>query len=123
MRHGRRIAVVVLFGLLLFEAAAQNAEPVYKLGTKGVTAPKVLKQIHPGYTKEARRAGIHGTVALSVVVGTNGKASDVRVLKSLDPGLDKNAVKAVQQWRFAPGTLRGKAVRVWCKIDFAFNLS
>ena len=54
----------------------------------GVTAPAVLQRIEPTSTEEARAARISGSVLLFVVVGEDGKARQMRVLRSLDPGLD-----------------------------------
>jgi Gram-negative bacterial TonB protein C-terminal len=44
------------------------------------------------------------------------------VAKSLDPGLDANAVKAVRNWRFEPATRDGRAVRVAVHVEISFKL-
>jgi len=56
------------------------------------------------------------------VVETDGGTGDIKVVKPLDPGLDQEAVKAVRQWQFKPGTKDGKAVRVRITLELTFTL-
>ncbi|HWR53908.1 MAG TPA: energy transducer TonB [Bryobacteraceae bacterium] len=78
--------------------------------------------VAPKYTPEAKAAGIQGIVRLSVEVDAQGRASSVTLLKSLDPGLDKNAIEAVKQWKWAPTIKDGKAVPVMTEVDINFSL-
>jgi protein TonB len=88
----------------------------------GKTMPKILQRVEPAYTKEASAAKIQGAVILTVVVGADGVARDIQVKQSLDPGLDVNAVAAVQQWKFQPGTKDGQAVDTKATIEVNFKL-
>jgi hypothetical protein len=47
---------------------------------------------------------------------------NIRVVRSLDPGLDQRAIEAVRQWHFRPGTKDGKPVRVAATVDVNFQL-
>jgi periplasmic protein TonB len=94
---------------------------IYILGN-GVTAPSVLSKVDPEYSEEARKAKYSGAVLLSIVVNTDGQATDIRIVKSLGMGLDEKAIEAVQQWRFKPGTNKGTAVRVRAQIEVNFRL-
>jgi TonB family protein len=96
---------------------------VYAPGN-GVTTPIALDQVKPQYTSEAMRARIQGTVWVECVVQPNGVCSDVHVVRSLDQnfGLDREAVKAAQQWRFRPGTRLGQPVPVLVTIELSFAL-
>jgi periplasmic protein TonB len=86
------------------------------------TPPKVLYQVEPQYTEAARTAKVSGSVLLKLTVDENGDAQDIQVEKSLDEGLDQNAIQAVREWRFAPGTEDGKAVSTTAKIEVNFRL-
>jgi TonB family protein len=90
----------------------------------GVIAPRVIARPAPHYTAEAMRAKIQGRISLSCVVNIEGMCEDIRVTESLDPvnGLDAEAVWTAMQWRFAPGTVNGKPVRVRILIELEFNL-
>ena len=95
---------------------------VYRVGG-GVSAPTVIKEVRPKYTGTALRNNIQGTVVLEAVVRGDGCTSQIRVVKSLDPGgLDEEAVRAVEQWRFAPGRLAGVPVDVLVTIMLDFTI-
>jgi protein TonB len=94
---------------------------VFKVGG-GVSAPAVLFKVDPEYSEEARKAKYSGTVLLSVIVDTEGKAREIRVVKSLGMGLDEKAIEAVQKWKFKPGMNKGTAVNVRAQIEVNFRL-
>jgi TonB family protein len=50
--------------------------------------------------------------------------ADIKVVRSLDTvyGLDDAAVEAAQQWRFTPGTLQGKPVKVLVTLELSFTV-
>ena len=66
--------------------------------------PVIVREVKPEYTHEAMKARVEGTVLLEAVVGDDGAVGDVRVARSLDDGLDAEAVKAMKQWLFRSGT-------------------
>jgi periplasmic protein TonB len=88
----------------------------------GVTAPALLHKVEPEYSEEARKAKYQGTVTLYVEVDPTGKATHIRVLRSLGLGLDEKAIQAVSKWRFSPGTKDGKPVSVAATIEVNFRL-
>jgi TonB family protein len=100
---------------------AQNTEHVYRIG-HGVSAPVLIYKKEPEYSKEARRARLQGTVVLSFIVGRNGLAQNIRVVRSVGLGLDEKAIQAVQTWRFKPGIKDGNDVSVYAIADFNFCL-
>lgn len=86
------------------------------------TAPRVLQQAPASYTDDARRAGIEGIVILSVDIDERGIPRRARVVRSLDPGLDRKAIESLSEWRFAPGTLNGAATPSNVSVEVAFRL-
>lgn len=54
----------------------------------------------PLYPSGTWGGGLQGPLDLSIVVNTKGLVTDARVIKSLDPDLDKAAVNTVRNWRF-----------------------
>jgi TonB family protein len=103
------------------EEAGDFAIPFVTRGQPSV--PLVLTKVPAAYTDAARRSGIQGTVLLSAVVDESGKAQDIHVEQSVDPGLDQEAVKAVRRWRFRPGVQDGRPVRVPVKVEITFRLN
>ncbi len=81
----------------------------------------ISKQLR--YPEIAKENGIQGRVILSFVVEPNGKVSNVRILRGVDPSLDQEAVRVVESspvW--TPGTQHGEAVRVVFNIPIIFAL-
>ncbi len=88
-----------------------------------ISAPTLITQVRPNYTADAMRKKIQGTVILEVVVDCNGVPSAMRVERSLDPdGLDNEAMRAVQQWRFNPGRMGTTPVDVLVRIVLDFHI-
>ncbi|MGB6384739.1 MAG: energy transducer TonB [Terriglobales bacterium] len=88
----------------------------------GVSAPKAIYSPDPDYSEEARHAKFQGTVMLWVVVGSDGRPGDIRVIRSVGMGLDQNAIEAVKQWKFEPAILDGHPVAVQVNIEVSFHL-
>ena len=95
---------------------------VYRPGGS-VTSPTLVQQVKPTYTADALRARIEGSVVLEAVVQRDGTPRDIRVIRSVHPGgLDRQAVLAVEQWRFGPGRLNGVPVDVLVSIVLDFSI-
>jgi TonB family protein len=93
---------------------------VFRIGN--ATPPTVLSRVEPQYSPAARAAKLQGTVVLECVIDEQGIPKVLRVVRSLDPELDQNAITAIEQWRFRPGTRNGTPVKVALNIEVNFNL-
>lgn len=106
------------------QSGQQIQSPYYRIGDEGVTPPKPVYKKNPNYPVEAQNAKVQGTIEVGCVVQATGACSDIRVTKSLDPmWLDEEAVRAVREWRFTPGTRMGDVVPVMVNIELRFTLS
>ena len=94
---------------------------VFRVGG-GVSAPQLVYKVEPEYSEEARKAKYQGTVVLQIVVSSDGKAENLKVVRSLGLGLDEKAMEAVRKWKFRPGYKDGKAVAVLATIEVNFRL-
>jgi periplasmic protein TonB len=115
----------MMLAVALFVAAAYPQTPpaVYTPGN-GVTLPRVVEEVKADYTNEAKAQRIEGAVLLEAVVLADGSVGEVKVKQSLDSvyGLDANAVKAMKQWEFTPGTKDGNPVAVVINVETTFSL-
>src|ERR1044071_8453525 len=98
-----------------------NGGGVFRVGG-GVNPPTVVSRVEPQYSEEARKARYQGTVVLEAIVRRDGTVDIQRVVRSLGFGLDENAIQALQQWRFRPGTKDGIAVDSTVDVEVRFNL-
>lgn len=75
------------------------------------------------YPPEAERNRITGKVLCTFVVERDGSITDVNVVKSVHPALDKEAIRVIKAMpRWIPGKQNGSAVRVKYTIPVTFNL-
>lgn len=75
------------------------------------------------YPVKAEENGIQGRVVCTFVVDTDGSISDVKVVKSVDPTLDKEAKRIVQEMpKWIPGKQGGALVRVKYTVPVTFRL-
>lgn len=88
----------------------------------GVVPPTLLREVKPKYTADAMRQRIQGTVVLEVVVGRDGLPLAIRVTRSLERGLDQEAIEAVRGWRFTPGRIGDTPVDVLVTILLDFQV-
>ena len=100
---------------------AATKEPVAKVGN-GVSPPVMTNKHEPEYSADALSEKLQGTVMLSVTIGTDGMAHDIKLIKSLGFGLDERAAEAVSQWQFKPGTRDGVPVPVTATVEVNFRL-
>jgi TonB family protein len=76
----------------------------------------------PQYTPEAMAARIEGSVLLEIIVMPDGSTGEVSVVRSLDPGLDRQAVDALKRWTWTPGTRGGEPASVAVQVQLSFTL-
>jgi len=58
---------------------------------------------------------------LAVAVNATGVVDRVRVVKPLEPGIDQNAVEAINKWRFTPATKEGKPAAVQIEVEVGYS--
>ncbi|HLG95857.1 MAG TPA: energy transducer TonB [Bryobacteraceae bacterium] len=92
------------------------------IGRGAVTPPRLIYQVEPEFSEEARKAKYQGTVVLAIEVDTSGRPANIRVLQGLGLGLDEKAVEAVLKWRFKPALRDGKPVTTAATVQVTFRL-
>ena len=75
------------------------------------------------YPTVAAENGVQGRVVVGFVVERDGSITDVNVLRSVDPSLDREAMRVVKGMpRWTPGKQNGSAVRVKYQVPVTFRL-
>ena len=85
----------------------------------------LLKYIadHIRYPAVAQENNVQGRVVVQFVVTKTGKVGEVKVVRSKDPDLDKEAVRVVKSLpNFIPGKMNGNPVNVWYTLPVNFKL-
>jgi protein TonB len=111
------------FGVSADTLGEQVRQLVFEVGELD-EPPRPLARLKPLYPPQARMRKIEGWVVVEFVVTAEGTASDVTVVSS-QPGeiFASAAVRAIQRWRFTPGTKGGQpvAARVRQKVEFRLH--
>jgi periplasmic protein TonB len=77
----------------------------------------------PQYTDEAREAKLQGKVTLRVLVGADGRASQIRIVQGIGLGLDERAERAIRGWKFVPAHDGARRpVAAWVTVEAVFRL-
>jgi TonB family protein len=87
-----------------------------------VTAPVPLNSVEAQYTDKAGRERINGKCLIALVVDRQGMPQNIRMVKTLDPGLDQNAMEAVERYRFKPAMRNGEPVPVRITVEVNFQI-
>lgn len=78
---------------------------------------------HINYPTMAMENNVQGRVVVQFVVTKTGKIGEVKVVRSVDRDLDKEAVRVCKTLPdFIPGKMNGQAVNVWYTLPVMFKL-
>jgi protein TonB len=107
------------------EQAAPAA--VEQAASAAVTQPRFdadyLNNPKPAYPSMSKRLGEEGQVLLRVLVGQEGGAEQIQVLRSSGfARLDEAAQAAVSRWRFIPAKVGNNATTAWVQVPVTFEL-
>ena len=78
---------------------------------------------HINYPPMAAENGVQGRVVVQFVVDKTGKIGEVKVVRTVDKDLDKEAVRVCKSLpKFTPGRQNGQPVAVWYTLPVSFKL-
>ena len=86
-----------------------------------IAMPQRLVTTAPVYPSFAKIGHVEGVVEVAIVIDASGSVSRAQIVKSI-PQLDKAALDAVKQWKYAPTIVNGAAVPVTMVVQVKFNL-
>jgi len=89
---------------------------------KGISPPRVTLHKDPEFNDLARRMKYQGTAVLGLTVDQDGIPTKVHVLNPLGCGLDAQAVRAVEGWRFKPAEKDGQPLPIEIAVEVSFHL-
>ncbi len=100
------------------EAAAkpdEDGKPVLK-------PPRLVQFAEAPYPEPAGEQGLEATVELEVVIDSQGKVSEARVVEPVGHGFDEAALEAVRRFVFEPATRDGEAVPSRIRYPYVFEI-
>lgn len=95
----------------------------FRPGIGGVGFPTCIYCPAPQYSEDARKAKYQGTVVLQVIITSDGRATDIQIIKGPGLGLEDRAVEAARTWRFKAAIgPNGRPVATITLIEVNFRL-
>lgn len=100
-------------------AEPQNAADAAKVKTE---AMRLVLKLSPGYTDEARKSNVSGTVCLRITFSASGSVTSVSVISGLPFGLTEKAIAAARKTLFVPAKRNNVAVSISRPVEYAFRI-
>jgi protein TonB len=97
------------------------SRPPIRIGGQ-IQAPTLIHRVEPSYPPTAVDAHLQGIVILEAIVDRDGTVAEVKVLRSANGLLDREALIAVRQWRYSPLVLNGQRERFVLTVTLSFFL-
>ena len=113
-----------------FPFPPRNMEPVVQAPDEEASFPGGQQELmnwlsqNMQYPAEAMQKGIQGRVMVGFVINKDGTVDEVKVVRSVDPALDAEAVRVIKAMpKWTPGKKDGKVVRVGYTLPITFKMS
>ena len=88
-----------------------------------VRAARVLTRVQPAYPRSMLPIRYRDvTVSVRAVIDKDGRIRDAQVIQSSWPPFNEAVLTALQQWTFAPGTMRGQPVDTYFELTVKFQV-
>lgn len=109
---------------------ANKDETVYEIVDQmpefpgGIQAALAFLSKNVNYPEELQKTGIQGRIIAQFIVNSSGKASDINIIRSVHPDIDKEVIRVLEMMPlWTPGKKDGKAVNVKITIPINFKPS
>lgn len=103
-------------------SSAPVTPAVLQPGVGDVKPAHVLRRVDPIYPNIMRAARMSATVRIHCIIGSDGRVRDPQIVVSSYPPFNNAVLQALNQWTFAPGTLRGQAVDTYFDLTVTFSV-
>jgi TonB family protein len=97
------------------------AAPEYR-ASEVDSPPKIVRQTPVKYPSQAKKNGVTGKVIVRCLIGVDGKAEKLEIVKSEPLGVfDDSALSTLKYWQFRPGIKSGQLVSTWVTLPIKFE--
>ena len=107
-----------VFAISVFAQEAESDIPPSEL----VSPPQLVHFVEAVYPESEKDLGVEATVGLELMIGADGKVSEVKVIESASEAFDRSAEVAVRQFIFEPAQRNGKPVPSRVGYRYVFEL-
>jgi len=86
-----------------------------------LSGPVPTRKVDPRFPPALIQAHVQGEVVLYAIIRENGSVDSIQVIRPLDPVLDQNAMEALAEWKFQPGSRNGVPVALEAVVHIPFR--
>jgi TonB family protein len=86
-----------------------------------LTGPAVAQKVDPKYPPDLIKEHVEGEVILYAVIRSDGSVDGIQLVRGIDEHLDSNAMQALSQWKFRPGSRQGTPVEIEAIVHIPFH--
>jgi TonB family protein len=109
-------------GCLACRLPGDVGDGAVSIGERGLAPPLLVLRIEPSYPPAMIRVREEGVVAVEAIIGKDGSIEDASIVTATNGLFEAEALRAVRQWRYRPGMLDGRPVRVRLLVTVTFRL-
>jgi TonB family protein len=131
--HGRALLALAAASLVVTAGCAgaanqsrilayRTGDGVWHRGGKDVTFPKAVELVPASFPPELRRTENLGQVLLEIEVSAEGQVVEAKVVRSVSPASDAEALRTVRQWKYQPARRGDQAVAVRKRACVTFQM-
>ena len=122
----KRLSLILILFVQIAVAFAAGQRQVYRSVEQMPQFPggeaALMKYINSHIQTPQTQEQINGNVILQFVVHSDGSIGEVKVVRSLHPDYDKEAIRVIKSLpKFTPGRQNGQAVAVWYTLPVIFR--
>ena len=119
------LIIILLFQIAVTTAVGQD-QVVYRSAEQMPQFPggeaALMKYISNHIRTPQTQETVKGNVILQFVIHSDGSIGEVKVVRSLHPDYDKEAIRVIKSLpKFTPGRQNGQAVAVWYTLPVIFH--
>jgi periplasmic protein TonB len=107
-----------------FPTSGAGSEPFVVSQTRPrlLNRAEITRLMERQYPAGLRERGIEGAVVFHILVGSDGRVADARVVRTVHPGFVAPAERVLRRMRFQPATTRSETIPVWVEIPVVFRM-
>ena len=92
-----------------------------RVPSSDLNGPAPIRKVDPKYPPTLINEHVEGEVVLYAVIRRDGSVDSIQLVRGIDDELDKNAMNALSQWKFRPGTRASVPVELEAIVHIPFH--
>ena len=101
-----------IYFISFFRTPLSETNKMKETSGKTYKKPALIKKVNPDYPEKAKKLGVQGLEILQAQIDDSGNIFKLESIKTTHPLLSQSAMFAIKQWKYTPGMVSGKPIKV-----------